>query len=71
MLEPSEREEIREARDNKRHPLSNSIVNETVIMVGNPDIFLQYRMGDLTLPNCIVMTPMIPSHARDANVPRR
>lgn len=38
-------------------------------MTGDPDLFSQYRMGDLTLPNRIVMAPMTRSRAGDADVP--
>ena len=38
-------------------------------MAGDPDLFSQYRMGDLTLPNRIVMAPMTRSRAGDADVP--
>jgi N-ethylmaleimide reductase len=38
-------------------------------MAGAPDLFSQYRMGDLTLPNRIVMAPMTRSRAGDADVP--
>ena len=40
-----------------------------VIMAGDTDLFSQYRMGDLTLPNRIVMAPMTRSRAGDADVP--
>ncbi len=40
-----------------------------VIMTGEPALFTQYRMGDLTLPNRIVMAPMTRSRAGDADVP--
>jgi N-ethylmaleimide reductase len=40
-----------------------------VIMAGDPELFSQYRMGDLTLPNRIVMAPMTRSRAGDADVP--
>ncbi|HEY3361006.1 MAG TPA: alkene reductase [Methanosarcina sp.] len=38
-------------------------------MVGNQGLFSQYRMGDLTLPNRIVMAPMTRSRAGEADVP--
>ncbi len=38
-------------------------------MAGDPDLFSPYRMGDLKLPNRIVMAPMTRSRAADANVP--
>lgn len=38
-------------------------------MTGDIDLFLQYRMGDLTLPNRIVMAPMTRNRAGDADVP--
>jgi NADH:flavin oxidoreductases, Old Yellow Enzyme family len=40
-----------------------------VIMVGDHNLFSQYQMGDLTLPNRIVMAPMTRSRAGDADVP--
>ena len=40
-----------------------------VIMAGDMDLFSQYRMGDLTLPNRIVMAPMTRNRAGDADVP--
>jgi N-ethylmaleimide reductase len=40
-----------------------------IIMAGDPDLFSQYGMGDLTLPNRIVMAPMTRSRAGDADVP--
>jgi N-ethylmaleimide reductase len=40
-----------------------------VIMAGHPDLFSQYRMGDLTLPNRIVMAPMTRNRAGDDDVP--
>jgi len=39
------------------------------IMAGNPNLFSQYRIGDLTLPNRIVMAPMTRDRAGDAEVP--
>jgi N-ethylmaleimide reductase len=42
---------------------------ETVIMAGNQNLFSQYRMGDLTLPNRIVMAPLTRNRAGDADVP--
>lgn len=38
-------------------------------MTGDPDLFAPYRMGDLTLPNRIVMAPMTRSRAGAADVP--
>ena len=38
-------------------------------MTGEVDLFSQYRMGDLTLPNRIVMAPMTRNRAGDADVP--
>lgn len=38
-------------------------------MAGDMDLFSQYRMGDLTLPNRIVMAPMTRNRAGDADVP--
>jgi len=38
-------------------------------MSGHTDLYSQYRMGDLTLPNRIVMAPMTRSRAGDADVP--
>lgn len=38
-------------------------------MEGAPDLFSPYRMGNLTLPNRIVMAPMTRSRAGEANVP--
>lgn len=38
-------------------------------MVGDHNLFSQYQMGDLTLPNRIVMAPMTRSRAGDADVP--
>jgi N-ethylmaleimide reductase len=38
-------------------------------MAGDMDLFSQYRMGDLTLPNRIVMAPMTRNRAEDADVP--
>lgn len=38
-------------------------------MTGDIDLFSQYRMGDLTLPNRIVMAPMTRNRAGDADVP--
>ncbi len=40
-----------------------------VIMAGDMDLFSQYRMGDLTLPNRIVMAPMTRNRAGEADVP--
>jgi N-ethylmaleimide reductase len=40
-----------------------------VILTGDPDLFSQYRMGDLTLPNRIVMAPMTRNRAGDADIP--
>ncbi|MGI6043868.1 MAG: alkene reductase [Methanosarcina sp.] len=40
-----------------------------IIMAGDMDLFSQYRMGDLTLPNRIVMAPMTRNRAGDADVP--
>ena len=38
-------------------------------MAGDKDLFSKYRMGDLTLPNRIVMAPMTRNRAGDAEVP--
>jgi N-ethylmaleimide reductase len=38
-------------------------------MTVNQNLFSQYQMGDLTLPNRIVMAPMTRSRAGDADVP--
>ncbi|MDQ1253928.1 MAG: N-ethylmaleimide reductase, partial [Euryarchaeota archaeon] len=38
-------------------------------MAGDKDLFSQYRMGDLTLPNRIVMAPMTRNRAGGAEVP--
>lgn len=38
-------------------------------MAEDPDLFSQYRMGDLTLPNRIVMAPMTRNRAGDADIP--
>lgn len=38
-------------------------------MAGDMDLFSQYRMGDLTLPNRIVMAPMTRNRAGEADVP--
>ncbi len=40
-----------------------------VIMAGDMDLFSQYWMGDLTLPNRIVMAPMTRNRAGEADVP--
>ncbi len=40
-----------------------------IIMEENMDLFSQYRMGDLTLPNRIVMAPMTRNRAGEAEVP--
>jgi N-ethylmaleimide reductase len=40
-----------------------------VIMEGDTDLFSQYQMGDITLPNRIVMAPMTRSRAGDADIP--
>jgi hypothetical protein len=40
-----------------------------VIMAGAPTLFSQYRMGNLTLPNRIVMAPMTRNRAGDAAIP--
>ncbi len=40
-----------------------------VIMAEDPDLFSQYRMGDLTLSNRIVMAPMTRNRAGNADVP--
>jgi N-ethylmaleimide reductase len=39
------------------------------IMPGDPDLFSPYRMGDLTLPNRIVMAPMTRSRGEAGDVP--
>lgn len=38
-------------------------------MAGDTDLFSQYRMGDLALPNRIVMAPMTRNRAGDSDVP--
>lgn len=38
-------------------------------MAEDKDLFSQYRMGDITLPNRMVMAPMTRDRAVDANVP--
>ena len=38
-------------------------------MTGDPDLFSPYQLGDLTLPNRIVMAPMTRSRAGEGNVP--
>jgi N-ethylmaleimide reductase len=38
-------------------------------MAGDPDLFSPFLMGDLTLPNRIVMAPMTRSRAGEGNVP--
>ncbi|AKB33684.1 NADH:flavin oxidoreductase, Old Yellow Enzyme family [Methanosarcina siciliae HI350] len=40
-----------------------------IIMAEDTDLFSQYRMGDLTLPNRMVMAPMTRSRAGDDDVP--
>ncbi|WP_440945564.1 alkene reductase [Methanosarcina sp. T3] len=40
-----------------------------VIMAGDTDLFSQYRMGDLMLPNRMVMAPMTRNRAGDDDVP--
>jgi N-ethylmaleimide reductase len=40
-----------------------------VTMAGEMDLFSQYKMGDLTLPNRIVMAPMTRDRAGDGDVP--
>jgi N-ethylmaleimide reductase len=39
------------------------------IMAGDPDLFSPYQLGDLALPNRIVMAPMTRSRAEEGNVP--
>ncbi|WP_410509034.1 alkene reductase [Methanosarcina hadiensis] len=44
-------------------------LGEVINVTGEMDLFSQYRMGDLTLPNRIVMAPMTRNRAGDADVP--
>jgi N-ethylmaleimide reductase len=50
-------------------PIILSAVPVVPIMAGDPDLFSPYRMGDLELPNRIVMAPMTRSRAMEGDVP--